>query len=185
VKEKKIDRRVKYTLMIIRVSFVKLLKQKPISKITIKEICEDADINRSTFYAHYTDQYDLLNQIENEVIDDINLYLNRYSINNSQAPSKMLTIILEYIKQNSELFELFLSKGDFSFQQKITDVIRQQYFLQTVASSTISEDNAVYICLFYVNGTIGIVREWLLRGMGKPVNEIAELILSMEYREFR
>ncbi|HBC96216.1 MAG TPA: TetR/AcrR family transcriptional regulator, partial [Clostridium sp.] len=47
MKKEKTDRRVKYTKMVIRQSFIKLLKQKNISKISIKEICEDADINRA------------------------------------------------------------------------------------------------------------------------------------------
>ncbi len=79
MKSKNADRRVKYTKMVIKNSLVKFLKEKPISKITVKEICEDADINRATFYAHYTDQYDLLQRIENEIIDDINLYLSEYN----------------------------------------------------------------------------------------------------------
>ena len=56
-KEKKDDRRVKYSKMVIKDSFIQLLKEKPITKITIKEICALADINRATFYAHYTDTY--------------------------------------------------------------------------------------------------------------------------------
>ena len=49
------DRRVKYTKMVLRNALIKLLETKPISRITIKEICEEADINRTTYYAHYTD----------------------------------------------------------------------------------------------------------------------------------
>ncbi len=78
MKEKRNDRRVRYTKMVIKQSFIKLLKQKSISKISIKEICEDADINRATFYSHYKNQYDLLKQIENETINDINQYLSSY-----------------------------------------------------------------------------------------------------------
>lgn len=58
------DRRVKYTKMILRQSLIEVLKEKPISRLTIKELCERADINRATFYSHYSDQFDLLKQIE-------------------------------------------------------------------------------------------------------------------------
>lgn len=171
--------------MVIRESFVRLLKQKPISKITIKEICDDADINRSTFYAHYTDQYDLLNQIEKEVIDDINQYLNRYDFrSSSHAPIEMLDIILKYIKQNSELFDLFLNKGDFSFQQNIIEVIRKQHFTQIPMNSSLSQEDIEYIYLFFVNGALGVVREWLLSDMKKPEKSMAELILSMESSKY-
>ncbi len=63
MKNTKDDRRVKYTKMVLKESFIKLLEKKDISQITIKEICEDADINRATFYAHYNDQFDLMHKI--------------------------------------------------------------------------------------------------------------------------
>jgi AcrR family transcriptional regulator len=60
------DRRVKYTKMVLKDSLIKLMQEKPISRITIKAICEDADVNRATYYSHYKDQFDQLNQIEAE-----------------------------------------------------------------------------------------------------------------------
>ena len=56
---KKTDRRVKYTKQAIRDSFLKLLSEKPIEKISVTEICREAEINRGTFYSHYTNPYDL------------------------------------------------------------------------------------------------------------------------------
>jgi len=62
--------------MVIKESLINLLEEKDISQITIKEICENADVNRSTFYAHYTDQYDLLRKIEDEFLANIRDYLS-------------------------------------------------------------------------------------------------------------
>ena len=74
--------------------------EKPISRITIKELCEDADINRATFYAHYNDQYDLLKKIEEDLIGEINSYLNRFTFMGSEADSvQIITRIFEYIDQ--------------------------------------------------------------------------------------
>ena len=58
--KKENDLRVRVTNMLIRRAFMELLKQKPLQNISIKELCEKAEINRGTFYAHYTDVYDLL-----------------------------------------------------------------------------------------------------------------------------
>lgn len=49
----KTDARVRYTVHMIQNVFLELLKEKPVAKITVKEICEHAEINRSTFYKHY------------------------------------------------------------------------------------------------------------------------------------
>ena len=62
MKNNKEDRRVKYTKMVLKESLIDLLSKKDISCITIKQICEEADINRATFYTHYSDQFDLLRQ---------------------------------------------------------------------------------------------------------------------------
>ena len=58
------DVRVKLTNLMIREAFFSILKQKPLSKVTVKEICTAAGVNRSTFYKYYKDTYDLLEQIE-------------------------------------------------------------------------------------------------------------------------
>lgn len=177
MEDKKTDRRVKYTLMVIRDSFVKILKQKPITKITIKEICDDADVNRATFYAHYSDQYDLLHQIEKELTDGVSHYLSSYSFADaSEVPVEMLEKILEYIKDNAELFDLLLnSNGDIQFQQEVTKIIGRQYFSSMSTDKDISE----YMFLFFANGSIGVVLKWLKDGMKKPAREMAELILKL------
>lgn len=64
--EKKEDRRTAYSKKIIRESLYELMREKPLNKITVREICETADVNRSTFYAYYADIYDLHAQIIKE-----------------------------------------------------------------------------------------------------------------------
>ncbi|MDP4152231.1 MAG: TetR-like C-terminal domain-containing protein [Bacillota bacterium] len=177
MKDQKIDRRVKYSLMVIKESFIKLLKQRPIAKITIKEICDDADVNRATFYAHYSDQYDLLHRIEQELIDGINQYLTGHDFNViSEEPVEMLKKIMEYVKENSELFGLLLnSNGDIQFQQEVIKIIGKQHFSSMTADQEVSE----YMFLFFASGTIGIIQKWLKDGMKKPEREMAELILKL------
>ena len=63
MKTTKNDHRTRVTKAMIRKAFTTILRNKPIQSISIKELCELAQINRSTFYLHYTDIYDLLNQI--------------------------------------------------------------------------------------------------------------------------
>ena len=60
----KTDARVKYTRMVLKKALLELMQHKPVNKITVKEICERAELNRATFYAHYSDCFDLLESIE-------------------------------------------------------------------------------------------------------------------------
>jgi AcrR family transcriptional regulator len=73
------DRRVIYTKMMLKESLINLLEKKDISKISVKEICKNADINRTTFYNHYNDQYDLMRKLENELIENIGIHLAKYT----------------------------------------------------------------------------------------------------------
>ena len=61
----KTDARKRYTQMVLKQSLLKLLKEKPVNRITVKEVCELAQLNRATFYAHYSDCFALLESIEN------------------------------------------------------------------------------------------------------------------------
>ncbi|MDD7718037.1 MAG: TetR/AcrR family transcriptional regulator, partial [Eubacteriaceae bacterium] len=65
---RKTDARIRYTQRILKESFLTLLKQKPVNKITVKEVCEIAELNRATFYAHYSDCFALLESIEQELL---------------------------------------------------------------------------------------------------------------------
>lgn len=66
---KKTDARVRYTKKILKESLLKLLQEKPINKVTVKEVCALAELNRATFYAHYSDCFDLLESIEDELVE--------------------------------------------------------------------------------------------------------------------
>lgn len=61
------NRRAQMTRLLLRTALVELMQEKPFNQITIKEICEQADLNRTTFYLHYADQFALLSDVENEV----------------------------------------------------------------------------------------------------------------------
>ena len=66
---KKSDARVRYTQRVLKESFLSLLRNKPVNKITVKEVCELAELNRATFYSHYSDCFDLMEKIEREILD--------------------------------------------------------------------------------------------------------------------
>lgn len=66
---KKTDARVRYTKKILKESLLKFLKEKPINKITVKEVCDLAELNRATFYSHYSDCFALLESIEDELVE--------------------------------------------------------------------------------------------------------------------
>ena len=74
----KTDARVKYTKMVLKKALLELMQHKPVNKITVKEICERAELNRATFYAHYSDCFDLLESIEEELFEQFERSMQSY-----------------------------------------------------------------------------------------------------------
>lgn len=181
MERQKSDRRTKYTKMVLKESLMKLMQQKPLAKITIKELCETADINRCTFYAHYTDQYDLLRQIEDEMLKEVEEMLSNYSYRTDQTEAyQMLERIFIYVAENREICALLLSdQGDAAFQKRLMKIAQHQQVQNWSLKKGMDAETAEYIYLFSVNGSIGLVQSWLKNGLNKSPAEIAEMVTKL------
>lgn len=158
---------------------MQLLKEKPISAITVKELCELADINRSTFYAHYSDPFDLLKQIEDEIIQDMKETLGQYS--KLEETLQMTGKIIEYIAENSEICKTLLSEhADPSFKKRVMEVAHE-FTVKIGMSSYPIQDPEIseYASLFTISGSIHILEHWLKNGMKKSPKEMAEIINNL------
>ena len=101
----KIDARKRYTQMVLKQSFLTLLKEKPVNKITVKEVCALAQLNRATFYAHYSDCFALMESIENELIGAFEKSL-RYV--NSFDVTALIEAIYDMVDQNREACQVLI-----------------------------------------------------------------------------
>ncbi|MDD3212296.1 MAG: TetR-like C-terminal domain-containing protein [Eubacteriales bacterium] len=190
MRTKKDDRRVKYTKMVLRESLIELLSERDIARITIKEICEKADINRATFYAHYADQYDLLAKIENELFDNLRSYLkgheqDSYPLNDSEWNTRvgMVADIFDYLRENASLCKILLSdKRNLDFQKRIMMLVYDPYFLQLDGGGVFSEEEKPYVYSFTLTGFVGAVQTWLDNDMAQNSRTIAALLMRLFYR---
>lgn len=173
----KLDRRKKYTRMALKDSLIKLLKEKPISSITVKEICELADINRSTFYAHYLDHFDLLDKIEEEIIQDMAGYLNQCAHENDEDDLQLIERLLEYFTSKHEVCQVLLNENtDTTFQKKVITFAHQAFIKNWKAAHTLDPELSDYISTFIISGSIDVIRKWSNNGMDKTPKELAEVI---------
>jgi AcrR family transcriptional regulator len=174
------SRKTRYTKMVLRDSLTELMKEKSILGITIKDICELADLSRSTFYAHYKDQYDLLQQIQEETIGNIEKLLEKYNDDDSRSGIiRMLEELLRYIADNGESIQVLLSEnGDINFQKKIFGFTRRKQVMKYFAGK-FDKKTQEYASIFTVNGSIGLIQQWLKNKMDVPVSDMAKLIFKM------
>jgi AcrR family transcriptional regulator len=173
----KLDRRKKYTRMVLKESLITLLKDKQISSVTVKELCELADINRSTFYSHYTDQFDLLNKIEDEILEDMNQTLGSYNFNEEEEALQMTEKILEYVAANRDVCQTLLSEhGDPQFQNKVMKITYEFTMKNWVEIIKSDQKASEYISLYVGSGSIHVIKNWLDNGMDMTPKEMAEII---------
>ena len=98
------DRRVRKTRTSLRACLGKLLRTKKIQDISVRELADMADINRGTFYLHYRDVYDLLSQIESEVLKQFSELLDQHaSLSLSDDPRPLLCDLFQLIRDNADL----------------------------------------------------------------------------------
>jgi AcrR family transcriptional regulator len=155
------------------------LSKKDISCITIKQICEEADINRATFYTHYSDQFDLLRQIEDEFLQNVKAYIAVFKQKKADAILvDVLEEIFEYIKDNAKLCRLLLSKqGNLEFQKRIMMLI---YDTNLVAkpNERLKKGEEEFVYSFIITGCVGVIHKWLEEGMKQSSRAMAGMIFN-------
>ncbi|MGI6175354.1 MAG: TetR/AcrR family transcriptional regulator [Christensenellales bacterium] len=182
-KEMKQDRKTRYTRMVLQDSLIELMKEKPITKITIKELCENADINRSTFYAHYTDQYDLLRRIEDDTLSWAKeAVANLLDKSDKNETIRILEEIFQNLVVNSRHLQVLMSEqGDIGFQKQLFTLIYEQcgINISTTENGNISMKESYFV--FVVNGSVGLIQHWLKNGLNKSVKEMADIIYNLAF----
>ncbi len=178
------DRRIKITKRAIKESFVELMQEHPISKVSVKMICERADINRSTFYSHYSDQYDLLRQVQKEVVEGIKDAIadRRFTVETEET-IPILVRILEYARENTGLFKVLLSEeGDTSLQEEVMLIAQDKTFDEVRVRDRLDRRLAMYLELFSITGCISIIKKWIDDGTPDEPKMVAELITKLLFQ---
>jgi AcrR family transcriptional regulator len=175
------NRKIRYTKMVIRDSLMELMKTKSILSVSIKDICELADISRSTFYAHYKDQYDLLRQVEEETVAYFEDMLRKYKDKQSKKETtQMIEEMLTYMANNGNSIQVLLSEnGDIAFQKKLFQHFAGNNLITRYFSEKQQDDEAkTYYSVFLINGYLGLVQHWLKTNMSIPVPQLARMLLK-------
>lgn len=180
---KKNDQRTRLTKMLIRKSLTSLLSQKPIQNISVKELCDVAGINRGTFYAYYTDIYDLLEKIEEEMMQDLQEAMQPLLDGDPKqlTPLAITTGIFECLKENADLCIVTLgANGDKKFATQLMNIGREKCLESyTKYFEGASQKQIEYYYAFVSSGCIGILEKWLKDGMTASAAEIAKIAESI------
>ncbi|MBR4291817.1 MAG: TetR/AcrR family transcriptional regulator [Oscillospiraceae bacterium] len=169
-------------------ALLSLLEKKPFEYITISEICEDAGVNRSTFYLHYENTADLLKEATTYVLDNFASY---FSIDMESIASKYencdlqelnfinekyLHPYLSFIKENQRLFAAVLSQPTTFDSKAIFQRLFDDVFHPILDRFHYPRDEQHYVMMFYLNGITAIIKEWLKDACSKNIEDISSVI---------
>lgn len=172
------NQRIRLSKKMLKSALMELLKKKPVEKISIYELCETAQINRTTFYKYYGNQYDLLSDIENDIFEKFEEQLRAY--NDSSAH---LHHVLDLILSDKENFiTLINSVPDQEFSGKLFSLHTVRAILNAQFPEKYNERQREYMYLFICQGSYAIIRKWLNDGVQDSTEMVAELIHDLAGR---
>lgn len=176
------DIRIQKTRQSIINAFLEIRSAKEVERITVKELCEKAQINKSTFYAHYRDVYDLTDQLENEVVASImdNFRHPEYILQNPAAFTKEL--FMGYLSKDTLIGTLFSGSRSKYLIQKIAAAMREIIFSACPEYRTNPEVNIALTYMLY--GGYYAFYENRSCGTGEAVSTIARLTELTAKAEF-
>lgn len=182
MKEEKVDRRIKRTKTMMRDALMDLMDEMPFGKITAKDITSRADLNRATFYLHYNDVFELLDELENEIAAGFSRMLEQIEIKQGEEwEYPVVGQICGFIAENQRLCRcLLLNPRSDRFARKLTEIMKRKG--KQVKEDMGKEFDPVkeeYIHQFIACGAMGLVKQWLLEGLPMSKKEMTDFAMLL------
>ncbi|RAW13351.1 TetR/AcrR family transcriptional regulator [Paenibacillus taichungensis] len=190
--ELKKDRRKIRTKKLIRQALLELTAEKGLSKISVMDLAERAEINRGTFYLHYKDVADLVDQLKKEIFEGIKILsveLNPLEVGHYAErgePYPAILKLLEYLLSHADYLRIMLSpNGDLQLPIQIKELIAER-MLQHF-ETIMPNDPAVvipwdYFLAFTSSASIGLLTHWMEQGNDLSTREVALMITQINSR---
>ena len=169
-------------------AFLALLEKKDFAYITVKEICETAGVNRSTFYLHYETMADLLSESVSYMNEQFLVYMEMdpqtFVGKLHGCPLDELYLVtpeylmpyLSYIEQHKRLFRTATEKAEVLGMDKSYGGMFRHVFTPILDRYGVSQQNRPYIMAFYIHGLMAIISEWLKNDCTDSAAHIIEVI---------
>ena len=185
-KTKSVDRRVIKTKRAIRNAFAKLMVEKDINDITIIELAEAADINRKTFYNYYSGVYQVIEDIENDIIQSYERLLGNVQFKQSMAaPYTLFERFSRLINMDPEFFGYLLTmNGNTALITRIMRLLKDKTREVMVAQVDIEEYKDDIMIDFILSGMLSVYQHWFASDKAVPPDEVAQIISTMSFSGF-
>lgn len=171
------SRRVQMTKRILKESLLEMLENQCIEKISIRALCELADINRSTFYKYYSSQYDLLHEMENDLLQQVSESFAKMPLNLS--PEQHLENNLTYMKKHMKLCKILIkSNVDENFQEQLLGLSVLLDWLSPLMKGY-TEREFSYLKTLFLYGGYHIFVQWIENDCLESPQELSRILISL------
>ena len=180
------NQRIMLTKQLVHGEFLHLMQKKSIHQISIRELCKNAGINRTTFYNHYGSQYDVLTEIGDWYLSDIAQTIEETDVQNKDSVYSRVTLVLEYILENLELSSMLINNGiDETFAARLFSLPKIEEMLDDSLTEVKSHKEKAAVIAFVISGSYKLIQDWINEEYRISPTEEAKLILTLASRVFR
>lgn len=167
------DIRVIRTQTALLEALEELIKTKKLSNITITELCTEAKINRNTFYYHYNNIFEFLDEHKKLIIDDLNDITDLSKSHNKKNLIEMFNIM----KQHPHFLNILISPNcDLDFFNEIFDVANKKASISLAKDESKFTSKELLLCHYCNAGCNAVIISWILNGMKETPEEIADIV---------
>jgi len=171
--ERKENRRVILTKRMLKDALIELLREKDIYHISIRELCEGADVNRTTFYKYYDNQFALLTDMESDIIT----FINKTVTKNQANIETTIKVLCEYLENNLEFARLLINNNiDPSFPEKLFSLAAIKDSFRKNSFGNYDPVEMEYLFNFIAYGAFRIICMWLNREERESPEKLAAMI---------
>ncbi|MBR4344049.1 MAG: TetR/AcrR family transcriptional regulator [Lachnospiraceae bacterium] len=167
------NQRIRLTKRMLKEALIRLLEQKPIEKVTVHELCAEAEINRTTFYKYYGSQFDLMDDMQEDFVNELET-----SMREKEPPISLLNI-LTYINNHRAFCTTLLKSADNGLLKKIFSVSLVKQQLEAQTASRYDGYKSEYVKEFVIYGCYSIVRRWLTTENPETPEEITNIMIEL------
>lgn len=185
---RKSDSKYFHTALRMDKAFLELLEKKDMEYITVKELCEAAGVNRSTFYLHYETMGDLLAEviqyINAQFLEHMELHTKVFVSRIQECPLEELYLVtpqyltpyLEYIACNKRLFRTALKNSGSLGLDRTYRRMMEHVFTPILKRFQIAEVDREYMLAFYIHGLMAIISEWLRNDCADSIRHVSAIM---------
>jgi len=180
------DLRVRYTQQVLKENLILLLGRKPIEKITVKELCEASSVNRTTFYAHYLDIFDLMSRMKEEMKAEILRHMESFFFSDSGRKQDAFAAFLRFLRKNSLLYLILIHEpGSRGLMQQMWQTTIEMYLHGKNQKESSPPPQKTYVLrekefflVYHVYGITAVIEAWLGKGALISEEELTDLIFN-------